>query len=149
MISISRLLFIVVILSSCASYGLTDAERTVLYQNYISENKLEELKSITTFRFDGWRELGKEHLIIFTSFKKPYLITLKSRCIDLRFSHTIGINKTSNSLRAKFDSIFVTSFPEQKCFIKTIHRLTREQVDQMSELDNAEKSNNTDNSQPN
>ncbi len=139
MISISRLLFIVAILSGCASHGLTDTERTVLYQNYITENKLEELKSITTFRFDGWRDLGKEHLIIFTNFKKPYLITLKSRCIDLRFSHTIGINKTSNSLHAKFDSIFVTRFPEQKCFIKTIHKLTREQADQMSDLDETSK----------
>ena len=71
---ISRLLFAILILSSCASNGLTDVERTALYQNYVSENKLEQVRSIYAFRFNGWRELGKEHLIIFTSISKPYKI---------------------------------------------------------------------------
>ena len=132
---IIRLVFAILILSSCAGRGLTDVERTVLYQNYVSENKLEELKSITAFRFSGWRELGSEHLIIFTSFSKPYLISLRNRCIDLRFSQTLGINKTGNSLYANFDSVFALSFPQQKCFIKTIHKLTREQANQISDLD--------------
>ena len=135
MICISRFLFAILILSSCAGRSLTDVERNELYQNYVIENKLEQLKSITSFRFDGWRELGKEHLIIFTSIRKPYLITLKNRCADLRFSNTLGINKTGNSLHANFDSIFVLSFPQQKCFIKSIHKLTREQANQMSDLD--------------
>ncbi len=132
---IIRLVFASLILSSCAGRGLTDVERTALYQNYVSENKLVEVKSITAFRFNGWRELGTEHLIIFTSIRKPYLITLNNRCMDLRYANTLGINKTGNSLYAKFDSIFVLSFPKQKCFIKTIHKLTREQANQMSDLD--------------
>lgn len=132
---IIRLIFAVLILSSCAGRGLTNVERTALYQNYVSENNLEEVKSITAFHFNGWRVLGKEHLIIFTSIRKPYLITLKNRCMDLRYSNTLGINKTGNSLYAKFDSIFLLSFPQQKCFIKTIHKLTREQANQMSDLD--------------
>ena len=132
---IGRLLFAVLILSSCASNGLTDVERTALYHNYVAENKLEEVKSITSFRFNGWRDLGKEHLIIFSSIRNAYLITLTNRCSDLRYSNTLGINRTGSSLHAKFDSIFVTSFPEQKCFIKTIHKLTKEQANQMSDLD--------------
>lgn len=145
---IIRMLSVVLILSSCANQGLTDVERTALYQNYVLENKLEKVKSITTFRYNGWRELGKEHLIIFTSIRKPYLITLKGRCIDLRFSNTLGINHTGSTLHANFDSIFVTSFPEQKCFIKSIHRLTREQADQMSTLDEPDKEQSTEKQSP-
>ncbi len=136
---ISRLLFAILILSGCTHNALTDIERSALYQTYISDNHLEQVKSITTFRYDGWRELGKEHLIIFTSIRKPYLITLKSRCVGLRFSNTLGINHTGSRLHTRFDSIFVTSFPEQKCFIKSIHKLTREQADQMSDLDEPDK----------
>lgn len=143
MISISRFLLAIIILSSCAHHGLTDTERTALYQNYVAENKLEQVKSIRAFRYNGWRELGKEHLIIFTSIRKPYLISLKSSCADLRFSSTLGINHTSSNLRAKFDWIFVTSFPQQRCFIKTIHKLTREQADQLSDLDKPEKEQST------
>lgn len=143
MTMIGRLLLAILVLSGCASNGLTDVERTALYQNYVIENKLEQVKSITAFRYNGWRELGKEHLIIFTSIRKPYLLTLKSRCVDLRFSSTLGINHTSSSLHAKFDSVFVASFPQQKCFIKTIHKLTREQADQMSDLDEPERNKST------
>lgn len=136
---ISLVLFIAIFLSGCASSRLTDDERIILYQKYVIENTLEEVKSIRSFRYSGWRELGKKHLILFSSFSKPYLITLKHTCIDLRFSNTLGLNRSGSSLDARFDSIFVTTFPEQKCFIKTIHKLTREQADQMSDLGDVEK----------
>ena len=122
------------LLGGCASNGLSDQERQQLYQDYVKEHKLEELQRITAFKFHGWRELDKRHLIISTTFKRSYFITLRSNCVELQFTQTIGINRSDSSLHAKFDSIFVPSFPQQKCFIKSIHKLTREQADEIAGL---------------
>ncbi len=122
-------------LAGCASHRLTNDERESLYQNYLAEIKAEALDRITAFRFYGWRELGNRHLIISTSYKRNYFITLRGTCIELQYSNTIGINRSDSSLNAKFDSIFVPSFPEQRCYIKSIHKISREQADRIDELE--------------
>lgn len=123
------------VLTGCASQRLTNEDRETLYQNYLAEIKAEPLERITAFRFYGWRELGNRHLIISTSYNRNYFITLRGTCIELQYSHTIGINRSDSSLNAKFDSIFVPSFPEQRCHIKSIHKITREQADRIDDLE--------------
>jgi len=121
------------LLAACASTPRPDY--SALYQNYITENKLESLKRITAFNYRGWRSLDNEHLIINTSPNKPYLVTLISPCLDLRFSHAIAINSQGTSaLYTRSDSISVPNYPHQKCFIKTIHPLTKQQADEISKL---------------
>lgn len=128
-------LILFLILTGCAGHRLSNDERETLYQTYLTEIKAEQLERITAFRFYGWRELGNRHLIISTSYKRNYFITLSATCIELQYSHSIGINRSDSSLSAKFDSIFVPSFPQQRCRIKTIHKITREQADRIDELE--------------
>ena len=126
------LLLAVLSLCGCAS---TDTVGTAPdYGAYIERHQLEELDKITSFRFDDWRSLDDEHLIISTSFSKPYLITLRNRCVDLADSHAIGIDNRGSVLNAGFDAVYVVKRPGQKCFIETIHRLTREQADEIVRL---------------
>ena len=132
--NIAALMIATILLTACATTRISNAEREKLYQNFVTEQKLENLDRIHVFRFYGWRELDNKHLILSTSVNKFYFITLRSVCIDLTFSYLIGINNTSSSLMAKFDSIFVPKFPEQKCFIKSIHKLTRAQADEMRKI---------------
>ena len=130
--SIAVLLIAVLSLTGCAS--TETVEEAPIYEQYIERHQLEELDKIASFRFDDWRSLDDRHLIISTSFTKPYLITLKHRCIDLADAHVIGVDNKGSTLNARFDSIHVLERPQSRCFIKTIHRLTREQADEIVRL---------------
>jgi len=120
-------ILITVWLAGCASTGMTLNERTDAYNAFITSEKLEPLSRITAFRFDSWTSLGQRHLIIKTRFNKPYLITLKTRCYDLRMAHVIGIDNTGSTLQAGFDAIVVPDNNGQKCYIDSIYKITKEQ----------------------
>ena len=127
MMRLSVFLMLIGFASACATNTMSKTEKTEAYNQYIVSEKLEELKSIAVFRYDGWSSLGTEHLIISTSVSKPYLIKLKSRCYDLEFAQTIAIHNIGSSLQAKFDSISVQKHIPQKCYIEKIYKLTKEQ----------------------
>lgn len=127
---ISRLSVLVLLSSfviACATNTMSNTEKTEAYDQFIASEKIEEFKSITAFRYDGWGSLGTEHLIISTSFNKPYLIKLRTRCYDLDFAQMIAIHNTGSSLQAKFDSISVPKNNNQKCYIDKIYKITKEQ----------------------
>ena len=118
------------ILSACAATStMTAQERDAAYLDYIAEHQLESVNKVQSFTFKDWQPLSDKHLIVATSLKKQYLLGLKSSCSDLKFSHGIAVNRTSNSsLITKFDSVTALRSPEIKCFIKSIHPLSKEQA---------------------
>ena len=115
------------LIAGCATSTMSLTERTEAYNQYIESEKLEKLDKIAAFKFDGWSSLGNEHLIISTSFNKPYLITLRQKCWDLRYTSTIAVHNNGNSLLTKFDSISVPQSNGLKCFIKSIHKISTDQ----------------------
>ncbi|MGB0495384.1 MAG: DUF6491 family protein [Kangiellaceae bacterium] len=131
-IALNLLIIISVAASGCSS--LKPNKKESIYSQYIKEKKLEPQKRITSFRFHGWRSLDNEHLILNTTFSKPYLIDLAGVCFDLSFSHSIAIHNTGSSLQAKFDSISVPDNHEFKCRIESIYKITRDQAKELSSL---------------
>ena len=125
---------------SCTTYTMTKEERTQAYAEYIKAENLESIKKITAFRFDGWSPLEGKHLIISTTFNKPYLITLKSRCPELRYANAIQIHNTGSILQTKLDSISVPGEMGIRCYIETIHVLDREQKKYIQNIGREEKS---------
>ncbi len=125
---------IIILLSACANQSISLLEQEALYENYVKQHNLIKLEKVTGFRFHNWKELDEKHLIISTGVKKHYYITLRTRCAGLRFSNQIGINKTGNILDARFDYIFILGATHQKCFIRSIHQLTTEQVNEVVKL---------------
>lgn len=121
----------------CASTGMTNAEKTQAYSAFVKENKLEKVSRITTFRLHGWRYLNRDYVILSTSFNKPFLVEISGPCHELSFSHTIGIHHDGSSLNEKFDWVFAPSQPNVRCMIKSIHKLNREQADQLSRIGKA------------
>ena len=128
--------YIIYIVSLCAVLGLTgcvtpngmsNQEKNEAYQAYIESAQLPELDKISAFRFNGWASLSDKHLIIYKTHNKPYLITLNRSCYDLDFATAIKVHTKGSSLHTKFDAISVPSDIEVKCFIKSIHQLTKEQ----------------------
>jgi len=131
------LIIALLVLAGCATTGMTEDEKSEAYELYIVEKKLTSLKSVSAFRFDGWGELGNKHLIVSTTFKRPYLIVLKSNCYDLRYSNGIIINNTGSVLSAKFDSISVPNNIPMRCYIKSIYKLTKEQKKELMAIGRA------------
>ncbi len=128
-------LSIVGFLSGCATNAPSAEEKAAVYTKFLTTHKLESLKSIRSFRFHGWNSLDNEHLIITTSPSRAYLITLNGYCIDLKYAQHIGIKRTNDySLDARFDSILVPGISKSRCFIDTIHEISKDQKNEIIKL---------------
>ncbi len=128
-----KLIFLFFI-SGCISNSSVNRDKSALYAEFIQQHKLESLERIQVFHFYGWRYLDSQHLIISTALSKPYLVLLNNSCHDLAFSQTIGINDSGSGLRTRFDSVFSVKFPQRKCFIKSIYKITRAQATDLESL---------------
>ena len=113
---------------------MSNAEKTEAYVNYIEQNKLEKVKRINTFRLHGWRYLNRDYVILSTSIRKPYLVEISGPCHELAFSHSIGIHHDGTTLTDRFDWVFAPSQPDIRCMIRSIHKLSREQADQLATI---------------
>ena len=86
----------------------------------------EPVDSFNTFgRFDSWRVVDRDTLIVWVTPARPYLIKLRRPSPRLRFAQAIGISSTVGKVHARLDQIYVDGWPYQ---IEAIHRLTREQA---------------------
>jgi len=122
--------------SACTSnQSFSHKERDEAYTAYIEKNELLSQDKIRTFKFNGWQTLSNNYLIISTSPRKRYLIEISGFCSNLYHAQTIAINQgMSSMLSVRFDSISVPELPAVKCFIKSIHKITKEQVKEISAI---------------
>ena len=69
------------------------------------------------------------------------LIKIKGYCPDLSFSQAILINQSMSSiLTTNFDSISMLRTPQLKCYIKTIHQVSKEQLKEIMAIGKPQKS---------
>jgi hypothetical protein len=76
-------------------------------------------------RFDNWRAVDRDTLIVWTTPARAYLIELTRGSSDLRFAEAIGVTSTIGKTYAGLDSVLVrgSDYP-----IKAIYRLSRDQA---------------------
>lgn len=87
---------------------------------------LEQVDRIHHFgRIDGWRVIDRDTLIVWTTPSRPYLIELKRRSPDIRYSEAIGVTSTAGTTYAKFDSIRVRGLDYP---IEAIYKLSRDEA---------------------
>ena len=129
-------LIMLLAISACSSTNiLTKDEKNTAYQAYITKQQLISVNKVTAFKFDSWRSLTDNYLIISSSINKNYLIELNSSCSDLSFAHGIVVNQSSSaSLSRRFDSISHNEMPGFNCYIKSIYKLTRPQVKEVTAI---------------
>lgn len=127
-VGVALIVTLLVLLSGCATNGMSRLEREQAYDEFIVTEKLESLNRITAFRYSGWTDLRSDrHLILNVGVNRYYLLALRNSCFDLDHSLTIKVNNTGSSLQARFDSISVAGNRHQKCFIDRIYKITKEQ----------------------
>ena len=127
-------ILLVLVATGCASQTMTNRERTVAYNQFISTEQPEQVQKITAFKFHGWTPLGEEHIIINSHYNRYVLLTFNNACDNLNFANTIKVNNVGTTIRAKIDSIYVSESKVTQCFIKSIHNLTKEQSDTIKNI---------------
>ena len=136
---LSSLIFI----TGCShNNGLSDKEKNLAFQNYLTINNIENVNKVTTFTFRGWSSLTNDYLILSSSRKRQYLIELAGFCSEISWANTLIINRsTGASLYARFDSVSTPNEPRIKCMIKSIYPITEQQKDEIKKLAKPEKEN--------
>jgi len=133
-----------VLISSCATRTtMTQSELKDAYNSFIDSEKLESKRRVTSFRLQGWSDLGDEHLILTANVNRYYLISLNQPCLNLQYANTIVVNNPDTILERKFDSISVPGYLGFKCFIKDIYQVTKDQrnaIQKIGKIDDEETS---------
>ena len=127
MVRIALILAAMVLFVGCSSQSFDLTQRAQAYDAFVVEQSLIQVDKIHSFQFEQWTGLGKQHLILYRRFNEPYLIALNKPCFDLNHASVISVNYHHNTLLAKFDSITVPNEIPVKCYIKSIHPLTKAQ----------------------
>lgn len=118
------------LLTACANHKNNSPR--VDYQQFIHSEGLKQVSKITHFRMTRWQSLDHRFFIINASKNRNYLVEVMGYCPDLKYGHTLRlVQSMSSSLQSKFDSVIVDSDPNQKCTIKNIYPLSKEQKDQL------------------
>jgi hypothetical protein len=129
------------LLAGCSTnQSLSYQERDQAYGEYIESQELLSQDEIRTFKFNGWQSLSNNYLIISTSVSKKYLIEVSGFCSNLYHAQAIAVNQgMSSSLVTRFDSISVPDSLGNKCFIKSIYKVTKAQAKEISALGKVDK----------
>jgi len=138
--TIIAMITVLTLIGGCSTTStMSSAEKNDAYLDYVKTEKLVHLDKIRSFKFMGWQSLSNDFLIVSTSPKKKYLIEVNGFCPELNFAQAIIINQSSNSLLStRFDSISVAKSPRQKCFIKSMYKVTKAQSKALSAIGNEE-----------
>ena len=89
----------------------SDQEDLARYLQYAGE----PVNSVSYLgRYDGWRPLGRDNLVIFTGVNEAYLLTIAGPCNDLPFANRVAIKSTGPTL-SRGDSVIVGR--GQRCLI--------------------------------
>lgn len=73
-------------------------------------------------RFNGWRAVARDEVILWASPSRPYLVKTWRPFRSFKFAHSIGVTTTAGRV-TKFDSVLVDG---QRLPIKSIVALDRE-----------------------
>lgn len=125
---------------ACSSQTLTKVQRNLAYQNFIQSADLSSVKKIRSFKFDDWKSLSDNYLILTAAHKKDHLIKLKKRCLGLSSTLNIRLNQFgSATLSSNIDAITVLNNESInfKCYIDLIFPLTPAQARQLVSIGKA------------
>ena len=122
---ICSLFAVICVLAAC---GTTDNGQTIEQQ--LAERKYTlggYVDRVEDYRIMGWNSLDNRHVIIQSSPKRSYLVTLRQPCYNLDTAETIAFSTTVGSM-TRHDKIAVRSgargYTEQ-CWIDSLQELNK------------------------
>ena len=123
--TVTAIILAALVASACATAGdvlerSTGEEKLERYQPYIGE----PVDRFTAFRYDSWQPVGKNQLVVQTTFNDAYLLTLMGTCPDLEFANTVRLTSTGSTV-STFDKVIVRGM---RCPIQRIQPIDLEQM---------------------
>lgn len=111
-----------ILLAACASNFEKLSVDQILYEKGLVKG--ESVDRISQFRINGWQALNEQNLILNAGVNDKYLITLRSFCLNLDHTFSIGVTSRMSSVE-KFDQIIVHEMGggREYCNIDEIHKL--------------------------
>jgi len=108
--------------AGCAAHRMTLPEQRAQFLRYAGE----PVRQITYLgRYDNWRALGDDAVVVWTTFNKAYLLKLSQPCTGLQFAHRIGLSSTGGSVTQGLDSV---RFEHGRCFIDEIRPIDTQRM---------------------
>lgn len=99
-------LALVALTASCAHFKNREKDEDVLAR--YMDNAGEPIEHFSYLgRFDGWRALGRDKLVVWTGINDAYLLTVQTPCSNLPFANAIGLTTTTGTVSRGFDSVKV------------------------------------------
>ena len=93
-------------ITGCSSLGSTTAaEREAASLARYEAAAGEAVPSFRFFRIDGFTTLGDHVVAVWAGPRQAYLLTVEEPCLELRWSVSIGVTSSLNSVYANFDRI--------------------------------------------
>jgi hypothetical protein len=113
----------------------SDQEQLERFQQYAGE----PVSSVPYLgRYDSWRPLGRDNLVIWTGINDAYLLTVAGACFDLPFKHRIAIKSRGPTL-SRGDSVIVGR--GQSCMITEIRPVDYRKMKQDAKAKQQEETN--------
>ncbi len=114
-------------LAACAGMGKRESdERTLARYMDAAGEPIEQFSYLG--RFDGWRALGRDKVVVWTGINDAYLLTVQTPCTELPFAQTIALTTTTNTVSRGFDSVRFGPNPNQQCRISEIRPIDYRKV---------------------
>lgn len=77
------------------------------------------------FRLERWEVLGRDKLVVWTSVRNVYLLTVNGGCPDLEWTQTISLTSNVNQISKNFDSVIARGL---KCQIRQIEPIRYDEL---------------------
>lgn len=115
-IRIAGLLAAAALLASCAGVSSIDRQQTARAERYnaYAGQPVDHFTWLISHR--GWSAIGSNQLIAWSTFNKPYLITVVQPCPNLWFN-AHGITSTGDEVRTHGDYVLASG---RRCAIQSI-----------------------------
>lgn len=103
------------LLGACSSAPYRERLQTRLaqYERYAGE----PIDKFHFWRLESWEVLGSDKLVLRTTLRDAYLVTVEKSCPELEWADNIGVTSTLNQVSVRFDSVMVRGW---KCRIGEI-----------------------------
>ncbi len=98
-------------------------EAQLLQRGYTIKGPVDQLQA---FRINGWNHVDRNHVILWASANRPYLVATRNPCDGLRSAEVLAFTTTIGIL-SKFEKLVVRGAGNwvENCLVEQIYELER------------------------
>jgi hypothetical protein len=103
-LGVASIMLGVALLAGCSGFPRRESDQVTL-ERYLDYAQPPVRSFSYLGRLDGWRPLGRNHVVVWTTPSKAYLLEVAGPCQELPFATRIGLTSTGSTVSTGFDSV--------------------------------------------